>query len=42
MCRTGRSAALSRRRKSMPPIGVLMNRVHETGRATAQIYVKAQ
>ena len=26
MCRTGRSAALSRRRKSMPPIGVLMKR----------------
>ena len=24
------------------PIGVLMKRVHETGRATAQIYVKAQ
>ena len=42
MCRTGRSAALSRRRKSMPPIGLLMKRVHETGRATAQIYVKAQ
>ena len=30
MCRTGRSAALSRGRKSMPP-----RRVHETGRATA-------
>ena len=42
MCCTGRSAALSRRRKSMPPIGVLMKRVHETGRATAQICVKAQ
>ena len=26
MCRTGRSAALSRGRKSMPPIGVLMKR----------------
>ena len=42
MCRTGRSAALSRGCKSMPPIGIHMKRVHETGRATAQIYVKAQ
>ena len=41
MYRTGRSAALSRGRKSMPPIWV-EKRVHETRCVTAWIYVNAQ